>query len=513
MKSKILAFDLGTSGNKASIYDEEGHLLGSSFVSYDTYYPRPGWHEQKPEDWWKAVVRSTGKLIQNYNIDIFTIKCLAISGHSMAVVPLDKNGQLLQGFVPIWSDTRAKKQADYFFKKTDYENWYQTTGNGFSRECYTLFKMIWYKDKKHEIYKKIDKVVGTKDYINYKLTGRILTDNSYASGSGVYDLKERKYKKDFIKASGLAEDIFPEIVASHDLVGKILPKVAEEIGLHEEIDVFAGGVDNSCMALGAGVIDEGKVYLSLGSSAWVAISSKEPIVDKNIKPFVFDHVVPNFYTSATSIFAAGSTFRWLKEEVLQIFKERSEKSGKDVYDLLVEEAMNSSIGANGIIFNPSLGGAPAAYPGKSIKGAFLGMELMHTQSDIIRAVLEGITMDLCLMYKKFEEICFLGDEVIIVGGGSKNPTWRQLFSDIFNKVFVKINTDRNTASLGAAAIAAVGSGLWESYDKINEIIFKTAISEPNMENARKYTILLKKYSAILADLSSIGRKMTNLSDD
>lgn len=210
----------------------------------------------------------------------------------MAVVPIDKKGRLIRSYIPILSDTRAKKQAEKFFNRINYLDWYQITGNGFSKECYAVFKIMWYRDNESDLFKDIYKIIGTKDYINCKLRGRILTDNSYASGSGVYDLKNRKYKQEFIEASRLPTEIFPEIVSSHTIVGTILPEIASELGLPKELTILTSGVDNSCMALGAGNIAEGKVYLSLGSSAWIAVYSKKPIINIEVKPFVFDHVIP-----------------------------------------------------------------------------------------------------------------------------------------------------------------------------------------------------------------------------
>jgi len=509
MDQYILAFDLGTGGNKASIYDTNGNCLSNSFKNYKTFYPRPGWHEQRPEDWWKAVVCSTRELLKKSAIKKENIKCLAISGHSMAVVPIDKKGRLLRSYIPIWSDTRAKKQVEKFFNRINYLEWYKITGNGFSKECYAVFKIMWYQNNEPDLFKDIFKVIGTKDYINYKLTGQILTDNSYASGSGVYDLKNRKYKREFIEASGLPTKIFPEIVSSHTIIGTILPEVAYELELSQDLTVMAGGVDNSCMALGSGNITEGKVYLSLGSSAWIAVSSKEPVIDIKIKPFVFDHVIPGLYTSATSIFSAGSSFKWLKETFCSDYTKEAKRSGKDVYDLLIERAMESPIGSNGVLFNPSLAGAPAAYVAKNVKGAFLGLELMHSQSDIIRAVIEGITMDLCIMYKKLKELCSLKKEIVIVGGGSKNSSWRQIFADIFNVPFIKINIDQDAASFGAAAIAAVGSGIWKDYNKVEEIIRKEEIINPIAENTEKYKIYFSLYCRSLKYLSEIGNIIEN----
>ncbi len=190
MNKKIIAYDLGTGGNKASLYDSGGVCLASTFYAYDTFYPRSGMHEQRPADWWDSIVNSTRQLLNETGVDINEIECLAISGHSLGVVPIDKKGGLLRESVPIWSDSRAGAQAGSFFEKTDENDWYMTTGNGFPPKLYSVFKILWYQDNEPDIFNDIFKVIGTKDYINFKLTGQIKTDYSYASGCGVYDLKK-----------------------------------------------------------------------------------------------------------------------------------------------------------------------------------------------------------------------------------------------------------------------------------------------------------------------------------
>jgi xylulokinase len=193
MDKKIISFDLGTGGNKASLYDIEGKCLATAFVPYDTHYPQVGWHEQRPEDWWNAVVESTRKLMQTSGVKKESIACIGISGHSLGAVPVDKDGVLLKKATPIWSDIRAQQEVEEFFKTVDTSEWYMATGNGFPAACYTIFKVMWYKNHEPEMFDRVDKILGTKDYINYKLTGVIKTDYSYASGSGIYDLKGWQY--------------------------------------------------------------------------------------------------------------------------------------------------------------------------------------------------------------------------------------------------------------------------------------------------------------------------------
>ena len=188
MAKKIIAYDLGTGGSKASLYDLDGACLATTFAAYETLYPDTGWHEQRPEDWWNAIVESTHRLLAQSGTPGSDIDCLAISGQSLGVIPVDKDGTLLRESIPIWSDTRAGRQTAAFFQKTDEKSWYMTTGNGFPAACYSVFKIMWYRDNEPALFSRIHRILGSKDYINLQLTGRILTDFSYASGSGVYDL-------------------------------------------------------------------------------------------------------------------------------------------------------------------------------------------------------------------------------------------------------------------------------------------------------------------------------------
>lgn len=506
----VLAYDLGTGGCKASLYDADGRALASTFHAYDTTYPRTGWHEQRPEDWWQAVVSSTHALFAASHADPASVRCLALSGQSLAVVPLDGAGILLRDSVPIWSDTRPVEQVDQFFRQVDGDEWYLTTGNGFSRATYSVFKIMWYRDHEPDMFARIHKIVGSKDYINFRLTGQITTDHSYASGSGVYNLAKRAYEARYIAASGLAEMIFPDIVESVTSLGHLTAQASAELGLPREVEVFCGGVDNSCMALGAGNIRAGKIYLSLGSSAWLAVSSAQSVVDLAVRPFVFAHVIPHMATSATSIFSAGSSLRWLRDVVFSQYKERAAQGGQDAYDLLVESGLKAPVGANGVFFNPSLAGGSAAYPNPAIRGAFLGLDLRHTEHDLIRAVLEGITFDLCIMYRKLAQLVTLQDPILIVGGGSKSLAWRQMFADVFNKPFAGASSGQDAASLGAAAIAAVGSGLWKDFDRIESLIEVGSVEMPDERHAAQYDQILRIYEQTWQHLSSIADLMKHI---
>jgi xylulokinase len=507
MKKLILAHDLGTGGDKASLYDERGGCLATSFVPYETLYPEVGWHEQRPLDWWEAVVRSTNDLLSKNSAQRDRITCLALSGQSLGVVPIGAGGELLREATPIWSDTRASAQAVEFFERIDENEWYSITGNGFSRECYAIFKVMWYRDREPELYGAIEKVLGSKDYINFRLTGELLTDYSYASGWGVYDLKGWEYSERLVELSRARRDLLPDIVPSTRVIGTLTAEASDALGLPGAVQVVAGGVDNSCMALGAGNIVEGRAYLSLGSSAWIAVSSAEPLVDEGIKPFVFTHVIPNMFTSATSIFSAGSSLKWVRDTLCPDLVERANREERDVYELMTDLARSSRIGANGLMFNPSLAGGSAAHLSPHIRGGFAGLDLSHTRSDLIRAAMEGISMDLKLMYDKLKRLVALENRLLLVGGGSKSGFWRQMFADIFDTTVMKANVDQEAGSLGAAAVAAVGTGLWEDFSPIDEIVKGVEVSEPERSSVARYRETLPLFESMIKSDSDLGDRM------
>jgi xylulokinase len=394
MGNLIIAYDLGTGGNKASLYDLHGNCLAESFVTYQTYYPRAGWHEQRPADWWAAVVESTRQLLEAADVNRADVAALGISGHSLGVVPMDAQGTLLRESTPIWSDARPVAQTRQMFAHISESEWYRLTGNGFPAPLYSVFKIMWYRDNEPEMFKRIHAVIGTKDYVNYRLTGRMATDFSYASGSGVYDLVGWKYSLELIEASGLPRSIFPEILPSAEVIGTLTPEAAQALGLTPQVKVVAGGVDNSCMALGARNIEDGRIYNSQGSSSWIAVTTRKPVLDERFRPFVFTAVMPGLFNSAIPVFSSGTSFRWVRDQLCPDLVADARNNGTDVYDLMTGLAAASPVGARGVIFSPNMAGGSSIDASINIRGAFLGLDLGHRRGDLIRAAMEGVAMEM-----------------------------------------------------------------------------------------------------------------------
>ncbi len=506
--SYILAYDLGTGGLKASLFDENGLSRASAFRSCDTYYDYTNFREQDPNDWWQILIESTKELL-NGNFRASDIACISISGHSLGIVPVGRDG-LLSNRVPIWSDSRADAEAKEFFRAIDETDWYLTTGNGFPPALYSVFKLMWANEHQHEIYEKADKFIGTKDYLNYKLTGELATDFSYASGSGVFDLLNWRYREDYIKASGIDRDKLADPVPSSAVIGKVSKEAAELTGLLEGTPVICGGVDNSCMALGAGCFGEGEVYTSLGTSAWIAVSSGKPIVDEHFKPYVFAHCVPGQYVSATAIFSAGSAFAWLRDTMCCDLIAEQKNGGINAYDAMTKLAGTSPVGANRLIFNPSLAGGSSLDANPDIRGAFLGLDLMHTRADLIRATLEGICLNLRIALDVLASQVHISDDMLIVGGGGKSAMWRQLFASIYNKNITQIAVGQDAGALGAAALGAVGVGMWERFDRLRSVCEIKSSVAPVKEDNAKYEAILPVFRKLAENQCLVAEIMANL---
>jgi len=484
----VLAYDFGTGGIKASLYDEKGACIADGFDSYPTYYPAPGFHEQEPEAWWQATLSSTRKLLDTLTAEVKQqIVGIGISGHSLGVVPLDKDGRLLRPRTPIWSDARAGEQAKRVFQSIPEVEWYRMTGNGFPAALYSAFKLMWFQEHEPEMFQKIAVVLGTKDYINYKLTGVCATDQSYASGSGVYDLKARAYSQRLVAATGLPPSVLPKIVPSTQVLGTLTSEAAQALGLSQSVKVVAGGVDNSCMSLGAGAFRDGRAYNSLGSSSWIAVSDSKPLLDDVKRSYVFDHVAPGQYVSALAIFSAGTAFNWVKGIMA---KELS-------YKEIDAESATSPIGANGVFFIPTLSGPKG-------RGGFVGLELRHTRADLLRATQEGIALGLRNVLTELKKLTEVKEPLILVGGGANAAFTRQLTADIYNVEVMRTTIGQQCAALGAAVLAGIGTGVWKDFSIMDTLVRPAEHHQPDEVVAQQYEVLFSGFLTATASLEALG---------
>jgi xylulokinase len=486
MARTVLALDLGTGGVKSALYDASGACLAERVQNYRTYFPAPGLHEQDLGEWWDAVSASIRALLDAEGVDRSAVGAISISGHSLGCIPLDANDQPLMQRVPIWSDARAGTEAEAFFRSFDYERWYNLTGNGFPAPLYPIFKFLWLRANHPEIAAKTRSIAGSKDYINLRLCGRHATDPSYASGSGAYDLRACAFSDEILNAAGLDRALFPEIVPSAAILGRVRAEVAAELDLPADVVVVAGGVDNSCMALGARTFSEGDFYCSMGSSSWLTVSSAKPVLDSRVRPFAFAHVVPGQIISATSIFSSGTSLSFVKEMLM----------AGDSYEALFERAASAPFGANGLLFVPTLGGGTSLEGGPEVRGAFVGLDLRHDRADMLRATLEGIALGLRVALDELRRLTEVNPTMTIVGGGARSALMRQVMADILDCQIVKTSIDQQSASLGAAALAMVATGNWSDMQPLHALHRIEDRHAPDAANADRAGRMLAAYRAV-----------------
>lgn len=510
MSKYFIAHDIGTSGNKSIMYGEDGQQIYKTFMPYDTFYPDKDYSEQRPNDWLNAVKDSTRKILAETTINKKDIKFISFSGQSMGVVPVDKNGNLLKDNVPIWNDSRAIVESKEILNIIDEKSWYKITGAAFRPENHSVSKISWYKKKDSDIFNKTHNFLPTKNYIIMKLTGKFFSDYTDASFSGMFDISNLTYWADFLNEIGIPQEKLPKLCPSTEIIGELIPSKAEELGLDEKTLVVSGGVDNSCAALGAGNIFENRIYNSIGSSAWISITTKKPVFSETAKVPCYVHVVPDLYLSQVSTFAAGATYKWVKEVFCKEFSIAGEILDKNSYTLMNEEAAKAPAGSNRMIFNPSFMGGSTINPNPFIKGAFLGLNLSHKKSDLLRSVMEGITFDQALALEEYRKMNFKIDEMRVVGGGSNSSLWRQIMADIFNCRIIYMDIGQEAAAFGAGAIGAVATNMWKDFSVVDQINRVIDIKEPKPNVVKNYQKMLPVYKSINDSLISIGKVIKNL---
>lgn len=504
MRRSVIACDLGTGGTKAALFHPDGSCVAQHVVSCQTLHPAAGHHEQRPEEWWQSVLASISALVAQTGDSASEIGAIALSGHSLGCVPVRADGTLLQDSVPIWSDGRAVTEADSFFKKVDPATWYRTTGNGFPAPLYTLFKMMWLARHQPGILRQTRWILGTKDFINFRLTGRFATDPSYASGLGAYDLLAGDYHDGFLAAAGFDRALLPRIQPSASVLGPLLPEVAARVGLSNDVQVVTGGVDNSCMALGAQTYEEGNVFSSMGSSSWLTVSSSSPLLNERVRPYAFAHVVPEMFISATSIFSSGTSLDWVCRTVMP-------DAGSEIdYKACMALADASPAGANGLLFLPTLGGGTTLEGGALVRGGLVGLDLKHSQADILRATLEGIALALRVALDELREMTTVRHEMIMVGGGARSPTWRRIFADILDVSILKTAVDRHAAALGAAALGFVGIGERQDYARIQAQHVVEDRTDPSLYGNERRDRALQVYKVAAAQQAVLAPQLALL---
>ena len=502
MPKYILAHDLGTTGNKATLFSLDGELGASVLYEYPVLYPHDGWVEQDPEDFWKAVCVSGMQLLEKANVKPADVAALCFSGQMMGCLLVDNEGKHLRPII-IWADTRAGKQAEEMEKKLGMEYAYRTTGHRISAS-YSAAKLLWVRDNESEIYKRTHKMLNAKDYIIYRLTGNFVTDYSDASSTNLFSLDKKDWDERTINELGIKRSLLPEAHPSSDKAGGITAQAARETGLLEGTPVIIGGGDGSCACVGAGVVSEGNAYNVLGSSSWISLASKTPVYDPEMRTFTWVHLDPTLYTPCGTMQAAGYSYNWYKNTLCLEEISKGKQSGQSPYNFINEGVLSSAPGANGLVYLPYLLGERSPRWDHDARGALIGLSVSSKKGDISRAILEGVAFNLKIILDILEKGVPGGiDEIILIGGGAKGDAWLQIISDIWQKPLSVPVFREEATSLGAAVCGGIGIGAFSGYEVINKFNRVEKSVKPNPALAGQYNALFSIFDKSYESLKSI----------
>ncbi|MDO4547613.1 MAG: xylulokinase [Clostridia bacterium] len=500
----LLAHDLGTSGNKATLFNEDGQLISSVVYAYDTDYFNETWAEQDPNNWWKAVCETSAGLIEKAKIDAGDIAAVAFSGQMMGCLCVDRQGRPLRKHI-IWADQRAVKQAEELGEKIELWDYFSTVGHRNSPN-YGLQKLMWIRDNEPDVYKNTYKTLNAKDYIVYKLTGNFFTEPSDGSSNACLDLKTFDWSQRIVDLSGIDADKLPKVVPSTHVAGCVTSEAAKATGLKEGTPVVMGGGDGSCTNVGAGSVNKGKSFCYMGSSAWIATTSDTPILDPQMRTITWAHIVPGMYAPNGTMQSGGGSYAWLKNQICVSETERAKRDGLSPYDLINYEIEKASIGAGGVIFLPYLLGERAPRWDVDARGAFVGLKMENQRRDILRSVMEGVTMNLAIVLDVLRQDVDIS-ELIVIGGGAKGRIWRQIMADIYD-VTIKVPALLEEAtSMGAAVAGGVGVGIFKDFDAIDRFIDIKTVQEPNPEAVKAYKPIREYFEDIYQALKPVYKKM------
>lgn len=498
---KFLGIDIGTGGSRAVVIDEDGVVVASANALHEDFAsPEIGWAEQNPDDWWRACKQIINEVLQIVSAE--EIGALSFSGQMHGSVFLDETDRVIRPAL-LWCDQRTEKQCVEITEKIGKEKLIELVCNP-AITGFTLPKILWLRENEPENWTKVRTVLLPKDYIRLKLSGDKASDVADSSGTLLFDVQNRKWSNEMLKAFEIDENLLPKVYESTEITGEISESGANETGLKVGTKIVAGAGDNAAGAIGMGIVENGKVSSTIGTSGVIFAVSDKPRLDLQGRIHTLCHAIPGRWHNTGVTLSAGLSLKWFREN----FGE-----GKS-YDELVSEAAKIPSGADGAIWLPYLMGERTPHLDANARAAFVGITASHTKAHLTRAVLEGVAFSLRDSLEIFKLSGVEISSIRLGGGGAKSPLWRQIQADVYGQNVEILETDEG-AAFGAAILAGVGAGAWNSVDEACEKTIRVAaIVEPNSDSVEKlnhnyeaYRIL---YGALRPAMKIIGAQAASL---
>lgn len=489
----FIGVDLGTSACKFLLMDERGEILNITSRSYDVEYPHPGWSQQSPEDWWRAVREGVPELLAGF--DASQVAGIGCGGQMHGLVALDEDDKVVRPAI-LWNDGRTVEQVRYLNETVGTARLLELTGN-IAYAGFTAPKVLWMRDEEPELFARIAHVMLPKDYLNHLLTGVYATDVSDASGTLLFDVAHRTWSDEMLELCGLTGSQMPRVYESYEVIGTLLPEVAAELGLPASVVVAAGAGDNAAAAVGTGAVGAGTMNISLGTSGTVFIPTAGFAAGVGDRIHSFCHADGAWHLMGC-ILSAASCNAWWVNDVLGSDDMSSEQEGIDV------RSADPSLP----YFLPYLMGERTPHNDVTARGALVGMSMSTTRADLTRAVLEGVAFAVRDSVEIARSLGVSASSSTVCGGGARSATWLQILADILGIELVLPATEQGPG-YGGAMLAAVAAGVYESVASCSEaIVAERERIFPNRDLAvaydDRYRVWRGMYPALRESFSEIA---------
>lgn len=482
-----MGIDLGTSSVKILLMNKSGKIISTLTKTYSISFPKPLWSEQNPNEWWEVTKTAIKEILKTQDKSL--LKGISFSGQMHGLVILDENDNVIRPAI-LWNDQRTEKECDYLNNTIGKNLISQYTGN-IALTGFTAPKILWVKNNEHQNFNLIKKIMLPKDYIAYKLSGVFATDMSDASGTLLFDVKNRTWSKEMLDIIGIYKSQLPKLYESYEMIGNIKPELAKEFGISNDVKIIIGGGDQAVGAVGTGAVEEGIISVALGTSGVIFAPFNNYKVVKDNALHSFAHANGKYHQMGVMLSAAAA-FKWWVESI----------NNKQDYDLINHEISEINPGSDNLYFLPYLMGERTPHNDVNAKGCFIGLTLSHTNAHMSRAVIEGVTYALNDSMEILRELGINIEKIRISGGGSKSNIWKQIVADVFNAKVSTIEITEGPA-YGAAILASVGCKEYPSVDiACKKIIKDTETFTPNNKNVNIYKEKYKTFATLYPTLKN-----------
>ncbi len=505
----MMGIDVGTTGTRAVIVRPDGHVMSAATADHEPMRMlRPGWAEQEPEDWWRAVIASVRAAMQQAGLKGADVEVIGLSGQMHGVSLLDKSGAVLRPAI-IWADQRSQEQCDAITTKVGAERLIRLVSNpaltGFSAP-----KLLWIRDHEPETYERAAHCLLPKDYARFRLTGEFATDVSDASGTLLFDVAHRRWSEEMLECLQVDRALLPTSYESIEVTGHVSNETALLTGLRAGTPVVAGAGDQAASAAGNGIVSPGLTSATIGTSGVIFAYTERPKLDPQGRIHTFCHAAPGKWHVMGVTQGAGLSLRWFREQMGESEAWYARQVGVDPYELLIREARKIRPGSDGLLFLPYLMGERTPHLDAQARGMWFGLTAAHTRGHLIRAILEGVAFSLRDSLEIFKELSIPVQQIRSSGGGSRSFLWRQIQADIYGFDVATLRESEGSA-FGAALLAGVGAGIYRSLEEAaREAIQVRECLAPDPANMKIYDQLYPLYRQLYPAVRDLSHELARL---